>query len=359
MKQDIRISNYQLALLLMGFVIGSMAVYNPVSGAHQDGWIALMIGLVGGFILLGVYIYISVLNPNKTLIEILKINFGNYLGSLIGGLYLLYFIHIAAMVVRKYSEFVVTVVYPQTPTYIVIGLFLIAVVYAVKQGLEVLTRVNELLMPFLFILVIVFFILLKGLYNPKFLFPILEEGLKPILKASLIVTTYPFGETVIFLMIFPFLKGREKIIKTSMMALAIVGIFLMAFTLRDIMVLGDAFADNALFPSQLTAKLIPRVEIAPLIAVILIIAGGVRLTISIFSISLGLTQLINLDDYKPFISPIAVLIVVLSLWIYDNIIDMTSWIVDYWPLYSLPFQVIIPVILLITSYLRRKRMGKV
>jgi spore germination protein KB len=47
-------------------------------------------------------------------------------------------------------------------------------------------------------------------------------------------------------------------------------------------------------------------------------------------------------------------IVVLSIWIYSSAFEMFTWASKIYPYYALPYQVIIPMILLGISLLRKK-----
>lgn len=157
MSKDVKISSVQLSILIMGFLFGSTAIINVATGAAQDAWLAYVIGWAGGFILIGIYAHISLLNPGRTLIEILKDNFGRYPGSIIAVLYIWYFIHLAALVLRNFGEYMVTAIYPETPILFVIILFALTIAYAVKNGLEVLSRTAEIFFPLLLFSVILMF----------------------------------------------------------------------------------------------------------------------------------------------------------------------------------------------------------
>ncbi len=122
--EKIKISSYQLAMLMMGFIFGTSAISVMAIAAYQDAWIAFIMGWCGGFILLGIYTYLAVLNPSKTLIDILNDHFGKYLGSLIAFFYILYFVHDLSQVVRNISEYMIVTIYTETPIIIITISFL-------------------------------------------------------------------------------------------------------------------------------------------------------------------------------------------------------------------------------------------
>ncbi|MBZ4646965.1 MAG: spore germination protein [Petroclostridium sp.] len=355
MVKDVKISSIQLSFLIMGFILGSTAIVNPAAGARQDSWLAYIIGWAGGFILIGIYVHISILNVSKTLIEILKENFGKVLGSITAILYIWYFIHLAALVLRNFGEYMVTVIYPETPITFIMMCVALLIAYAVKNGLEVVARTSELFVPLLPVTIIFIFFLLIGEYDINNFLPFLENGLEPVLKTAFSVLSFPFGETVVFLMVFPCLNKRENIIKVSYLSVTIMGLITLNVILRFLLALGPDMFTRNFFPAQLTAELIPNVNVDPLIGINLLIGGGVKISVCLYAAVMGIAQLFNLDDYKPFVLPAVAIVVTLSLWVYDNLFEMFRWATDIWPYYSIPFQILIPLLLLMVSWIKKKR----
>lgn len=355
MVRNVKISSIQLSLLIMGFVFGSSAIITPAAAAYQDAWLAYIIGWAGGYVLIGIYAYISILNPSKTLIDILKDTFGKYIGSIIGILYLWYFIHLGALVFRNLGEFMVTAIYIETPIIFIITSLALVVVYIMKKGLEVIARVGELTIPIMLFFAISIFLLVIGRYEITNLLPFLEHDFMPVLKTGFSVLAFPFGETVVFLMIFPYLNKKDDVVKISYISITMIGIILLSVVLSNLMALGGDMLSRIVFPSHVTISLIPRIAVEPFVSINLLISGGFKIVICIYSTVIGITQLFNLDDYKPFVIPIVIIAVALSIWVYDNLPGMVRWTVEIYPYYAVPFQIIIPVLLLIISLIKKRR----
>ncbi|SJZ91110.1 GerAB/ArcD/ProY family transporter [Selenihalanaerobacter shriftii] len=352
MVNDIKISKYQLLVLMMGFIFG--IIVNPASAAYQDAWLAFIMGWAAGFILIGMYAYIAILNPNKTLIDILRATFGKYLGSILGMLYIWYFIHLAAIILRNFGEFMVISTYTETPLIFIVIILSGAVAYQVRSGLEVLARMSELFVPLVPIFVLFLFLILLPEYDVSNFLPILERGITPVIKAAFSITTFPFGEVVLFLMIFPALNEKDELFKTSYLATAIMGMILFIITIRDLLVLGPNFFANAIFPPVITTSVIPNLNLNldPVIFVNFLIGGGIKGSLLIYAAALGLAQLFKLDHYKSFIIPLLLVTVGLSQWLYGSIMETLQWSAQIYPYYAIPFQVIIPLIILITSLIK-------
>lgn len=67
-----RISNYQLAVTIILFEIGSTPLFALGSGAKQDSWLAMLLAAAAGLLLLFMFLYIQRIAPEECLIGLLK-----------------------------------------------------------------------------------------------------------------------------------------------------------------------------------------------------------------------------------------------------------------------------------------------
>jgi len=344
-----------LFLLLLAFIYGSSAIINSAVGAYQDAWFAFIIGWFSSYLLIGVYVYLSLLHPQRTLIDILTECFGRFFGKIFATFYIFYFIHLAALVLRNFGEYMNTVNYPDTPLLFLLIALAVVTAFAVRNGLEAISRVNEILMPFAIFFVIALFFIFFHTYELKNLLPFLDKGFAHVLKISFGVLTFPFGETVVFLMIFPSLNKKENLLKTTSLSITASGLILLIITLRDLMALGPELINTIIFPPHSTTGLLPDFVIDPFIAANLLINGGLKIVICLYAASLGITQLFGLQDYKLFVLPITAIVISLSNWIYESLPEMLRWAAEVYPIYAIPFQFIIPITLLLISIIKKKR----
>ena len=350
-----RISSTQLFLLLTGFLLGSTVILNPAIGAKNDAWLALLIGGVLGSLLLGCYVFIALLNLSKTLVEILRDRFGRFAGNAVAILYIWYFIHLASLVFRNFGEFINTATFIETPMAVVIGIFALVLAYAVNSGIEVMARVSELFVPIVPVTILVVSLSLITSHDFTAFLPFLENGISPVLKAAFGYSTFPFGETVVFLMLFPHLNKKENLKKISgFSALFMVVACLFTF-FRCISVLGGDLVHRATFSPHMSALLIPGINVEPLVDSSLLISGGTKISVCIYAAVRALCQIAGIDDYRKLTTAVTAFCVILSVWIYRNILEMFNWAENVWPYYSIPFQVGIPLMLLFLSLRKRKK----
>jgi spore germination protein KB len=353
--KNVRISAYQLFILMLGFILGDAVIIYPGREVYQDAWLAVIIGWMGSYLLIGVYIYISLLHPGKTLIEILRDTFGRLVGNFLAVLYIWYFIHISSLVFRSFGEYMVVVNYPESPRIfisIVLGLF---IAYGLKQGLEVLARAGELGFPLIPFNIMLLSVVLIQFVEIGHLFPFLERGFAPVLKAGYGVLTFPFGETVVFLMIFPFINTQKNLLKSSFAATTLGGLLLLIISVRNILVLGPDMVLRTTFPGHTISALVHGAVLDPFLSVTFLILGAFQSGICAYAAVLGITQLAHLDDHKPLVLPVMIIILALSNWIYDNLPDMFRVAAEIYPFYAIPFQIMIPLVVLVISLIKQKK----
>lgn len=355
--KDLKISGYQLSLLVIAFIIGSSTIISPVHDG-RDAWISYIMGWSGGFVLIFAYAYLALLNPGKTLVQILKDTFGKVGGSILALLYVWYFIHLAALVTRNFGFFLVTTTYERTPEIFMNIIFILLSAYTLKKGLQVLGRSAEILVPVLILFIIIITAALFTRLDYQVFFPVLEDGLIPVVKLVFPLLTFPFGETVAFLMLFSSLDKPNNVRRFSLFAMGTGGFFLFLILVRDIMTLGPDMIQRLYFPPAVSSELIPIMNLDPMIGVNLLIAGGIKISVCYYAAIVGITQIFDLDSYKPFVIPVGALIVAVAMWLYEDIFHMFSWASEVYPYYAVPFQLLIPFLLLGISIYKNTKKDK-
>lgn len=349
-----KISSFQLSTILIGFILGDAILLIPSKSVKQNAWLPILLASIGGIIIICMYVYISKLNPQMTLVDILCSSFGKFIGKIIAFFYLLYFLSLTAIILRTVGDYMVTVNYIQTPLFFILSIITIVMIYDSKSGIEVMGRLAEITIPIMLFLILLTIILIAPRFQFKNILPFIEDGFKPILKTSFTMFTFPFGEVVVFLMIFPYLNNTKKLLKISILSVSLAGLTLLLVTMQSILTLGSNILSRSLYPTHIVSSLVPGLIMEPLISINLLISSGAQMIILFFSCSLMVAQIFKLDDHKPFVLPIGLLLVPLSCWFYDSIAEMEYISVEVLPYYAIIFQLIIPFIILIISLIKLK-----
>ncbi|QUH19236.1 GerAB/ArcD/ProY family transporter [Alkaliphilus sp. B6464] len=355
MKKEI-ISTKQGISIMFIFLIGTTLVAGTTNKAHQDTWISILIAVVMSLPMCFVYSRLLKLFPGKSLFDIVEEIFGSIVGKAITLIFIWYFFHLGALIIRNITEFIQIISFAETPQFFVAIFIALLVVYMVKSGMEVLARWTEFVLPIIIFIIILTICLSAPKMNFNHLKPVLYNGFKPAFQGAYALFVFPFAETVIFTVIFSSLEQQDKCFKVYSLSLIMFGIILLLVTLRNILVLGIANIDILYFPSYSAVSMIDignflqRIEVV--VSVILILSSIAKLSVCLFATSIGVSKLFNFDDYKLVAAPICLLMLNLSFIIYNSTMEMFDWIGTTNLYYSIPFQIILPLAILIVAEIK-------
>lgn len=356
-----RLSPGQLFSLVVLFEFGTALVVPLGLDAKQGAWIAILLGLAGGLLLFLVYGSLFRLYPSIPLTGYAREILGKYMGWPLGFFYILFFIYGAARDLRDGGDLLVTSAYDQTPLFAINALMIVAVVYVLHQGIEVLARLSWIY--FMIILVIGtlgnLFVLTSGIIDIKNLLPVLEKGWKPVLTTAYSQTfMFPFGETICFTMILPLLRNQILAIKMGMAAMAFSGIVLSLTISVEIATLGVDMASRSTFPLLTTISLVNIVDFLQrldAIAVLTVIIG-VFFKVVIFSYAalMGATDLFKIENHQKLVWPIGMVILFSSMMIASDFSEHLEE--GNFALRSIfiLFSAVFPLLLLVVALIRKR-----
>ncbi|HYH04842.1 MAG TPA: endospore germination permease [Bacillota bacterium] len=351
-----KISGTEITYLMTSFILGTSVLLPPGLGVKQQAWQAVIGGMLeSGFF---VWIYIVLLSrfPGKTGVEIIETVFGRLVGKLLATLYILYLFLLGTVVTRNTMDFIKFTLLEQTPVTVILLVGLVACVYLVKSGVEVLGRCSQALLlltwaMFLFVT----FLLIPEVHFDNY-FPLFEIPVVKLLGASHAAAAFPFAETVAFLMVFPFLNRKAQAGKSAFTSLCLGGLYLVLTSLRTVGVLGES-AGVILYPAYHVARLIDvaqvftRLEI--LVAVNFLTMSFLKISVLLYGSVLGTAQLLKLSNYQPFVFPVGTLMAIMTLFVFDNVMENIEFAQKVYPVYAPLVSMGIPALTLIVALLRR------
>jgi spore germination protein KB len=355
-----KIGNSQLIILMVGFIFGASIVLVPGREAAHDAWMAIILGMLEGSFFALIYTILSNRFKGKSLIQIHEIVYGKYLGKLISLVFLWYLFHLGSLDITTFKDFFLVTTLPQTPELIIAAFIVLSCCYAVKNGIEVIARCAQILVLAAIGSSFISSLLILKDIDLKNLLPIMETPLKKLFMAAHGTATFPFGDTIVFMMIFPYLNdnrdSHRHLIFPVIISFLIGGLFLTIVSIRNIGVLGPMNEIN-FYPTFQTDRLInvgnllTRLEILTVIGFLTM--GFVKISVLLYATVLGGSQLFGLRTYRPLILPIGILMVIASLINFKNVTGNLAFAQQIYPIYALPFQVGIPLLTLIIGLIRK------
>ncbi|QZY54577.1 GerAB/ArcD/ProY family transporter [Crassaminicella profunda] len=356
------ISDREGICLVILFISGSSLALPTAGDAGRDLWLAIIIAIIIAIPILLLYSKLLSLYPGKDLFDILVMIFGRFLGKIIGILYIWFSFHLGALVIRDFGEFPITVSIPETPIIAPMLLVVILSIWIVKEGIEVLGRWAKLFLLFNAPLPSILILLLISQMDIGNIQPVLYEGIKPLLKGTFSAFSFPFAETVVFTMILSSLKTKKSPYKIYIKGLLLGGMLIAGVSLAEILVIGPDLYAVTFFPNHSVARkvhigqMLSRMEVIVILATIT--AAFLKVSVCLLAVCRGIMKLFRLNNYRFLVAPIGLLMLLLSIIIHKNIIEMFEWNSAVWAYYAFPFQVIIPIMALIMIRIKKIKINQ-
>lgn len=361
MKKE-NISGLQLVYLMTGYLLGTAIILGLGADVKQDAWLFIVVGLLGGLILMAIFTQLSVYYQGDTLVQMIPKIIGKYLSYPIILLYILHFTYSAARACRELGDLLISTILTETPIIVVIGSFMILMIYCLGNGIEALGRMAEIIFPIYFLSLIIVWILLLTVeeFDINHIRPILGEGILSFSKKAVPSSiNFPFGETIVIMMFFPFLSNKQNVRKIGMFTILFGGVLLTINSIMVISVLGPEIYSVNIF-SFLAA--VQMVSVADFLErfdalVILMMVAGVFFKFGAFTFGamVGISQLFNLKQMRSVMLALATIITPLAL------ISATSYVehIEIGFKFFIPYvhtllQIILPILLLCIAFIRKK-----
>lgn len=352
------ISSTQLMLLIIGLIESETLTSAFISGVtKQSTWIVLIIGFAITVGLLYIYTSLSEKFPQKNLIEINNIIYGRYFGKVISILYAFYFWFIVSTNLRFIADFFSTYLFPDIDIKVFIIAVAVLTMYTIRKGLEVIARSGAIISILAIIIDIIVTILVIKDTHLSNLLPIAQITLKQFIQGINLMVGIPFGEIIVFLMIFPYINIGSKVKKSAFSGLIIGSVIFMTIVLRNAAVLGNIYTVQVL-PTYQVAKLInigqiiTRMEI--LIAATYLFNVFLKICLFFYAAVLSMAQFFSLKSYKPLVIPMGIINIILSVIAFSSESDEAYQAANIYCVYAILYVIILPVISITIVSIRKK-----
>ncbi|WNS73487.1 endospore germination permease [Bacillus sp. DTU_2020_1000418_1_SI_GHA_SEK_038] len=356
-----KISVRQFRVLVIFFTIGTSILVTPAilaSYARQDAWIAVIIGLGAGQLVIWLFTSIANLFPNLNFVQVNEKVFGKWLGKIISLLFLtMPFVYTVELLFYS-GTFITVNLMPETPIEMLYIMTVFILVMAVRLGLETFSRTAEINIV-VFILLFLILLFITPQLKIENIQPILENGIKPLLLPVLHLVDVSYFNAVVLLMIYPAYVNQPKDAQKSFFIGSLIGgLVVLVITLLSTMVLGVDTTIRNLYPGYALAKKInvggflQRIE--AVIAFMWIMATYFKMLLYFYATCLGLAQVLNLKDYRPLTLPLAMIAVAFASFMIPNVVEQQNWDNGINLVFSLSVGGILPLMILIVAIIRKK-----
>lgn len=355
-----RITGKQMESMIALFLVGSSLVTGSVTGARQDTWFCMILAMLLNIPLLWVHSQIIDLYPGRSYFENIVKACGKPVGKIICILLMLYSFIIASFVKKIFCVFIQILNMPETPFIFILLSIVFVEFYMSKKRLYVVARVSKFTLPFLILTVFLTGILSFKDMDFSNLKPVLKTDFTTMAKSTLLLFTLPLGESILCAPLFGALDQKVKVFPVFLKGMLIgFGVLLFA-NLRNLLILGGS-ESAFLFPSYQAVSVISVGEFFTRIEVIigfnLLLAGFIKVCVTYFTCCQEVAKILDFDDYVPLFAPCGLILVTMIMLISSNTEEMENWM-KYHPFFCLPFQIVIPIAILITGKIRKSMQTK-
>jgi spore germination protein KB len=350
------ISSLQLMFLVTGFLQGAHLLIAFATGiTRHDTWLSVLTAIAVCIPIVLVYTTLAQKFPGKSLMQMNDIVYGPFIGKLISVAYIWYFLLLAALNLRTVGNFVRTYVMPETPMPAILIMFIFVCAWAVRKGIEVIARCSFIFVIISAVLVLTVTVLLVKDIKFTNLLPVFDIPAAKFIQGTHIIATIPFCQIVTFLMITPYLNKTDQAKRSVILGLLLGGFQLFVIVARDAAVLGITATIMGSPSFQATrsidiAGILTRLDI--LVAIVLLITLFLRVSIFYYATVTGIAQLLRLHSYLRLVFPFGIIITSLAVMVYDSAAEHVNTSATIWPVFSFPFEILIPVISLIIAAVR-------
>jgi len=354
-----KISSRVFAFSVAGVIQSSVLLTSLfIDMVRQDSWIIVLLGMfmVVPFILM--YSFIMKNYPDKNLFQVLEKVFGRVIGKIISLFYLYFFFQLTSLNLNDVGSFINSALMPNTPLIIVMLITMSVIIYAVKGGISVITKYAAALVVIVVVVFLLAALLTLNIIDLKNFLPVFEYSIIKYVQGTHIVTTIPFAEIVIFLMVTPNIKIKPENIKKFFFTGILIGaLTLLLVVTSSIALLGENLYLYTIPPFEMFTLInitsaLSRMEILSAIAILILLFF--KISILFYVTVVAISYFFNLSSYKPLARVLGIIVVIYASFIYDSMIIHTFLAANITIFIWFVFEFVFPLAIVIGTKVKNK-----
>jgi spore germination protein KB len=353
-----KISAFQMSFTMLPVIVSTVILTVPsvtVKYAGRDAWLSPIWASAIGLVAVFVACRLHQMYPGQTPIEYAESILGRIPGKIAGLLFLLFYLHIDGIVFREYEEFVVGTFLTRTPMFAVIIPMVLLCAYAVYNGLEVIARSAQIVIPVLLVFFFLMALLLIKDMKISHLLPMFENGLKASLWGSVVPQSW-FSEYFLISFMLPYLFDREKAVKWGIVSVAGTAAVMVLSNIVALLVFGK-LTSTFVYPVITAIRYISIAEffehLESIVMAIWVTGTFIKISVFYYAISLGAAQWLKLGDYRPLVLPIGFLLALLGYWCAPDFPSLAKYLFTTNVFYMMVVQLLLPIGLLLIAQARQ------
>ncbi len=241
-----KISMRQALMIIVAMVFSpAVRLFSSfVSGrGDQSSWIAPLFS--GAFIILFIFVLWSLIKRNRNFYQQMEYSFGTITSKIIGIIYVIWGTLLTSIQIRYYAQRVASTIYTEIGMDIFIIILVAICIYALRNGISVIARMNELLLPTIMVVSVILLAFLTPDVETKVLVPIYDWR---SLTHVAVFNVASFGYITFVLFFLDEINERERFKKQAIFGTIAVTLFTVWLFITVIGTLGPKIIEKLPYP---------------------------------------------------------------------------------------------------------------
>lgn len=320
-KETLRIGRVgvaELTALVTIYTTTDVFLSYPARVAKEGASAAFIVPLISGLVVLAGFfvIHLSMRSfSQESFLDVVKRLLSSYVSVPLGLIFMIVFFVQTALVMREFTETVVTTVLPRSPAPVIALLFLAVVYYYAYMGLEGLTRMAILLAGVLFIGLLLLLILPFTWFDFHLLQPVWGRGLGNILHYGA-TNSSMFMNVLLLMILYPAVRNQQQFMRVGVISITLTAVIMSSVLVVFLITFPEAPNGQVPFPMYQLARLIyvgrffQRMEA---IFVFLWTAAAVlKMGLGLWMTAFLFASVFRMPIYRPILPAIAGLLFIVS-----------------------------------------------
>lgn len=320
------VPDHQGMVLVLLFLVGNTLVFSLGGLAGPDIWLAFLVATAAALPIVFILARVRSLMQGESFGAGLERVVGKWPARLLALGYSGFTWRLACYVVSDVANFAQAVALPTTPQVVLAAVFALLMLWAAKEGVEVLARFAVMTSKLLFLVLAVTFVLLLSEVQFGEFLPVLYNGFGPVWRGALQLLKLPFLEVVVLFWVFDCFDSGSSPYKVFVPGYLLASLILSIMACTSFSVMGaDLYADYyfpvwaAVARINVSASL-TRLE--AIIAVTFAIGSFVKMAVCLLAASRCLAYAFGFEDYRFLVTPLALGVIPGSQWFITTVLEV-------------------------------------
>lgn len=314
-----------------------------------DMWLSTLISMLQGMAAAWLTARVIQMDSQSTIIDLAAKLAGKWVGKLVAAVLLLFFTGAFATVLVTFTYHLMDYFLPEAPVILFVAAAIAVGLFGAFHGIEVMGRMAFVGVFSILILNILVMMGSVPEFDVRNLLPVMDSGLVKTVWASRHFDTDWALATMMLAITLPLVKKPQRWGRVSAVSILFAGLSVAIWPVLETGVLSaEATGEYIVACMQLARSahiglFLHRYEM--IMIAFFATSSLIQVMMCLYCASLCASKIVSAKDYRPMLIPTALLLGGSGYWIVSDHLRAMIFTADYWPLFSVPVAIVIPLII--------------